>query len=145
MAVASPAAAAQLLDGGNTAYLNFKIPIPTNSESACNSEADSSFAHELCKLRLIIRDEIVITHRQNLEAVSRTFCDIRRSTLLFGGVVIFLLWLFLADSINCASVKPIAGVQCMLQTFATLFFIQVLTFQGERATSSCLQGSQRDT
>lgn len=54
LVVASPAVAAQFLDGGRTAHSAMKILISINSESTCNIDAGSQFAHELCETHLLI-------------------------------------------------------------------------------------------
>lgn len=75
--VVSSAVPAQLLDGGRTAHSALKVSVPVASESTSNIEADSQPIYELCEIHLIILNEVFMTHRNNLEAVDCTFCDLR--------------------------------------------------------------------
>lgn len=80
LAVVQSAIAAQLLDGSRTAHSTVNIPIPVTSEIVCSIQADSQLGHELCETHLIIWDELVTTHRQNLDKVDRPLRDIPHST-----------------------------------------------------------------
>lgn len=89
--MASFAVATKLFDDDRTAHSALKILVPVHSESTCTIDADSQLAHELFKTHLLIWDEIVMTHRYNLEVVDRTLCDLRRCT--FPIDVVFMLCL----------------------------------------------------
>jgi ATP-dependent DNA helicase PIF1 len=87
IAVASSGIAAVLLDGGTTAHSRFKIPIEIHAESTCNIPAQGHLAELIREAKLVFWDEAPMQHRHCMEAVDRTFRDIRNDPRPFGGVV----------------------------------------------------------
>lgn len=84
--MASSTVAAQILDDGRTAHSALQIPISVTSDSTCDTEANSKLASKLQYTKLIIWDEIVMTHRHNLEAIGGMLRYLLRSSLPFAGV-----------------------------------------------------------
>ncbi len=86
--------AALLLPGGRTAHSCFKIPINIHEDSTCSIKHNSDLASLLQVARLIIWDEVPMTHRHAFEAVDRTLRDLMKAVdpLLeekpFGGKVV---------------------------------------------------------
>jgi ATP-dependent DNA helicase PIF1 len=87
IAVASSGIAAVLLDGGTTAHSRFKIPIEIHAKSTCNIPAQGHLAELIREAKLVFWDEAPMQHRHCMEAVDRTFRDIRNDPRPFGGVV----------------------------------------------------------
>lgn len=71
LAAASSAVAAQLLDDDQAANSALKVPIPVHSDSTGNIDAKFQPADDLKTTALVIGDETVMTHRNNLEVVYR--------------------------------------------------------------------------
>lgn len=94
VAVASSAVAAQLLDDRRTAHSACKIPILVNSDCTCHIDADSQQAQELRRTKLIIWNEIFMTHRHNLDSINCTLRDILWSILPFAGIVMLCIGYF---------------------------------------------------
>ena len=85
LAVESSGIAAELLEGGRTAHLCFKIPIPVNETSVCSISLQSSDANLLQETSLIIWDE-VMSHVHQVDCVDRLLRDILKVDKPFGGI-----------------------------------------------------------
>ena len=72
LAVASSGIAAELLQGGRTTHLCFKIPIPINESSMCNISLQSNDAKLLRETSLIMWDEIMMSHVHQVDCVDRS-------------------------------------------------------------------------
>jgi hypothetical protein len=86
LCVASSGIAAILLKGGRTAHSRFKIPIPCHESSVCSIPKSSELAELIRATVLVIWDEAPMQHRHIMEAVDRTFQDVRNSDKPFGGL-----------------------------------------------------------
>lgn len=78
-----------------SAHSGLQIPIALDRNSACNVFSDSSLADDLRRTHFIVRDEIIMSHRYNLEAVDKMLRDIVRSHIRCGGKVLLLVGNFL--------------------------------------------------
>jgi hypothetical protein len=86
LCVASSGIAALLLKGGRTAHSRFKIPVPCHESSFCAISKNSQLAALICQTDLVIWDEAPMQHRHIMEAVDRSFKDLRNSDRPFGGL-----------------------------------------------------------
>ena len=88
LATASSGIAATLLQGGRTAHSTFKIPIHLmpKEKQVCSIKKGSAMATLIRKCKVIVWDEATMANKLALEAVERTFQDIRANTMLFGGI-----------------------------------------------------------
>jgi hypothetical protein len=87
LCVASTGLACLLLPGGQTAHSMFKIPIDTlDCHSICSISKQSLRADLLRMAHGIIFDECIMTHRHCVEALDRTFQDLRNCSKPFGGL-----------------------------------------------------------
>ena len=92
LAVASSGIAATLLPGGRTAHSTFKLPLNlfAEQENVCNINKTSQLAQLLRMCKLIVWDEVTMSHKLALETVNKTLKDLRNSTLLMGGITVLL-------------------------------------------------------
>lgn len=81
----------RLPDYGRAAHSAFQELIPINQDSTCDVSTDSSSADDLRQRDLIVWDDIVMSHRNNLEASDTTLRDITRSDLPFRGRPLLLI------------------------------------------------------
>ena len=89
IAAASSGIAATLLNGGRTAHSFFGIPIPISNTSTCNITLKTNLGTLLQESKLIIWDEALMTHSDNILAVNRMFQDITKiKDQFFGGKII---------------------------------------------------------
>ena len=88
LCVASSGIASLLLPGGRTAHSTFKIPIQLHDGKTCNVKKGTNIAELICKVDLIIWDEVPMQDRLCQEAVDLTFRDIRNNEKPFGGVTV---------------------------------------------------------
>ena len=88
LCVASSGIASQLLLNGSTAHSMFKIPIPCHEDSTCGVKKQSPLAALFCAARMIVWDEVSMSHRNVFQAVDRMLQDIRDSPLPFGGLTV---------------------------------------------------------
>ena len=72
MAVASSGIAAELLEGGRTAHSQFKIPIPIHETSVCSILLQSADAKLIQQTSLIMWDEIMMSHVDQVDCVDRS-------------------------------------------------------------------------
>ena len=86
LAVASSGIAAELLEGGRTAHSRFKIPIPVHENSTCNISHQMAEAKLIERTSLIIWDEIMMSHVDQVSCVDRTIRDICKDHRPFGGI-----------------------------------------------------------
>src|SRR5258707_10312514 len=77
---------AALLKGSHTAHSRFKIPVPCYKASFCNIPKNTQLADLITHTDLVIWDEAPMVHRHNIEAVDRSFRDLRNSDKPFGGL-----------------------------------------------------------
>ena len=88
LCTASSGIAALLLPGGRTAHSMFKIPIDISSESLCCIAKNSLQVDLMRAVKCVLWDEIVPQHRHAIEALDRTFRDLRDNNEPFGGVTL---------------------------------------------------------
>ena len=88
LAVASSGIAAELLEGGRTAHSHFKIPIPVHESSVCSISLQSNDAKLIQQTSLIIWDEIMMSHVDQVDCVDRSLRDIMKVDKPFGGIVV---------------------------------------------------------
>nr|XP_043611106.1 ATP-dependent DNA helicase PIF1-like [Erigeron canadensis] len=86
--VASSGIASLLLNGGRTPHSRFAIPININEDSVCHILPGSWLADLVTQTSLIIWDEAPMIHRHSFESLDRTFRDILKNNMPFGGKVI---------------------------------------------------------
>nr|XP_043616290.1 ATP-dependent DNA helicase pif1-like [Erigeron canadensis] len=86
--VASSGIASLLLNDGRTTHSRFSIPININEDSVCHILPDSWLAELVKETSLIIWDEAPMIHRHSFESLDRTFRDILKTEMPFGGKVI---------------------------------------------------------
>ncbi|KAJ4786766.1 ATP-dependent DNA helicase pif1, partial [Rhynchospora pubera] len=96
LTVASSGLSSLLLQGGVTAYSQFKIPIELNERSTCDIKKNSQLARLILSSSLIIWDEAPMSNKHCFEALDRTMRDLfaSRDTALghvpFGGMTVVL-------------------------------------------------------
>ena len=90
LCTASSGIAALLLPGGRTAHSMFKIPLDLSSESVCCIAKNSLRADLMRAVKCILWDEIVPQRRDAIEALDRTFRDLRDNNEPFGGVTLII-------------------------------------------------------
>ena len=88
LAVASSGIAAELLEGGRTAHSQFKIPIPIHETSVCSILLQSADAKLIQQTSLIIWDEIMMSHVDQIDCVDRSLRDILKLDKPFGNIVV---------------------------------------------------------
>ena len=88
LCVASSGIAALLLKGGRTVHFLFKVPINLHEASFCTISKNTHLAALICLADLVIWDEAPMQHRHVMEAVDRTFRDLRNSDKPFGGLTV---------------------------------------------------------
>jgi hypothetical protein len=88
LCVASSGIAALLLKGGRTAHSRFKIPVPCHESSICSISKNTPLADLISQTDLVIWDEAPMLHRHIMEAVDRSFRDLRDSDRPFGGLTV---------------------------------------------------------
>ncbi|XP_074318720.1 uncharacterized protein LOC141655544 [Silene latifolia] len=93
--VASSGIAATLIPGGRTAHLRLGISLNVTENSTCpRIKPGSDLAELLIRAKLIIWDEVSMTHKHSLEVVDKSLkdvmrvVDVRNATLPFGGKVV---------------------------------------------------------
>ena len=102
IAVASSGIAATLLPGGRTAHSRFKMPLDPDETSTCNItqlRSDQTRA-VIAEAKLILWDEVPMTHRFCFEALDRTLRKVLERDEPFGGKVV----IFLGDFRQCLPV-----------------------------------------
>ena len=92
LATASSGIASQLLPNGRTSHSTFKIPLDLTSsdQPMCNIKKGTQTAKLIKECSAVFWDESTMMNRVALEAVDRTFRDIRDCQKIFGGVLFVL-------------------------------------------------------
>ncbi|XP_065840180.1 uncharacterized protein [Oscarella lobularis] len=92
LATASSRIDSQLLPNGRTSHSTFKIPLDLTSsdQPMCNIKKGTQTAKLIKECSAVFWDESTMMNRVALEAVDRTFRDIRDSQKIFGGVFFVL-------------------------------------------------------
>ena len=88
--VASSRVAAALLIDDVTANSTFKTPSNITAASTCNVSMETSLARTFFDDDVIIWDEIVMMHKNCLEAVDRIMKDVCQNVQQFGGKSVVL-------------------------------------------------------
>ncbi|KAG5733053.1 ATP-dependent DNA helicase PIF1 [Termitomyces sp. T112] len=88
LCVASSGIAALLLEGGRTAHLRFKIPIPALDTSIANIKRGTQLSQLLLQTKVVIWDEVPMQHKNAIDSVDRGFRDILEKDVPFGGVTV---------------------------------------------------------
>jgi len=89
LCVASSGIAALLLEGGQTAYSRFKIPIPANEISVDSIKASSPMLEILKGTKVIIWDEVPMQHKYAIDSVDQSLKDLlKRPDTPFGGITV---------------------------------------------------------
>ena len=88
LCVAGSGIASQLLLNGSTAHSMFKIPIPCHEDSTCGVRKQSPLAALFHAARVIVWDEVSMSHRNVFQAVDHMLMDIRDSPQPFGGLTV---------------------------------------------------------
>ena len=88
LATASSGIASQLLPNGRTSHSTFKIPLDLTSsdQPMCNIKKGTQTAKLIKECSAVFWDKSTMMNRVALEAVDRTFGDIRECQNIFGGV-----------------------------------------------------------
>lgn len=93
LTIASSGIASLLLLGRRTAHSKFALPVPTLPNSTCNIHQGSELAEILKVTKLIIWDEVSMTHKYCFEALDKSLRDIMSFTYAgettFGHKVVF--------------------------------------------------------
>ena len=71
-----------------TAHSHFKIPIPVHESSVCSISLQSNDAKLIQQTSLIIWDEIMMSHVDQVDCVDRSLRDIKKVDKPFGGIVV---------------------------------------------------------
>ena len=87
LAVASSGIAATMLTGGRTAHSTFKLPLNVHPSEVgtCGITLESDMAEVLRRSKIIIWDEVTMSHRSSLEAVDLLLRDVTKSNCFMGG------------------------------------------------------------
>ncbi|XP_076029107.1 ATP-dependent DNA helicase Pif1-like [Oratosquilla oratoria] len=92
ISVASSGIASTLLDEGKTVHSMFKLPFSSSisDEFTTSIRKNSKLWNYIKNCDLIIWDEAAMSHRNMLEAVNKTFKEIKNSNDPFGNVTVLL-------------------------------------------------------
>ena len=92
LCIASTGIAALLLPSSRTSHSQFKILIDLYKTSTCGITKNSQAADLLCKVDLIIWDEVPMQHKYCFEAVHHLLSNLRSAAnhTLFGSVLVVL-------------------------------------------------------
>ena len=90
LAVASSGISATELTGGRTAHSRFKIPLEIQELSSLSIPYQSALAELIRVSKVVVWDEAPMIHRFSLEALDRSFRDIKDTDVVFGGKSIVL-------------------------------------------------------
>ena len=86
LATASSGNASKLLNNGTTIHSRFKVPINIQSTSTCSFSASDGTGKLMKLTKLIIIDEMTMSHRYIFEAMDRTLRDVTGLDHPFGGI-----------------------------------------------------------
>jgi hypothetical protein len=84
--VASTGVAGLLLPGGQTAHSFLGIPIKLDEVSQCGIKGGFAKARLLCRVKLIIWDEVPMQHWHIVETEVRCLRDVTKKNSIFGGI-----------------------------------------------------------
>ncbi|GFR94929.1 ATP-dependent helicase [Elysia marginata] len=89
IATASSGLAATLLPGGRMVHSTFKVPLNvTNTDQPmCSMKKGTALARLIQNAAVLIIDEVPMLHKRVIEALDRTFQDIRSSKAVIGGLL----------------------------------------------------------
>ena len=103
LSLASSGIAAVLLPGGMTAHSGLGLPIDNLDESSvCNIAKGTAKCDVIRRAKVVIWDEVSMSHRYHLEAFDRSARDLRNCDLPFGGLIVILS----GDWRQCLPVVP---------------------------------------
>ena len=88
LAVASSGTASLLLKGGRTAHSTFKIPLEVSSQTMCDLTPRCAISSFIISSKIIVWDECSMISKDLIEIVDRTFRDLTKINLPFGGRLI---------------------------------------------------------
>src|SRR5258707_1403580 len=88
LCVAGSGIASQLLLNGSTAHSMFKIPIPCHEDYTCGVRKQSPLAALFRAARMIVWDEVSMSHQNVFQAADHMLMDIRDSPQPFGGLTV---------------------------------------------------------
>ncbi|OWZ01520.1 Helitron helicase [Phytophthora megakarya] len=90
LAVAGSGIAAQLFTWGRMAHFAFELPLDPHETSTCNIGSRSFDDALLKRANIIVWDEAPMSHRFQYEALDRTFQDLIKNNMQFGGITMLL-------------------------------------------------------
>ena len=90
--MASSGIAATLLEGGRTAHSAFKLPLDLAriQDPVCNISKGTGKAELLKRCKLIVWDEVTMSHKNAFTALDKTMKDLRENDFLFGGATVVI-------------------------------------------------------
>ena len=86
LGTASSGVASKLLNGGTTIHSRFKIPINITPTSNCSFKRSDATGKLIKMTKLIIIDEMTMTHKHVYEAMDRSIREITEKEVPFGGI-----------------------------------------------------------
>lgn len=90
IAVASTGITALQLDKGGTVHSKLKAPLFVTPDSSLNISAQSAIAKVICRAKLLVYEEAVMHNVDLLNAVDKTFKDMRQDQRPFGGMLVVM-------------------------------------------------------
>jgi hypothetical protein len=88
LCVASSGIAAWLLEGGQTAHSQLKVPISA-LENSVSEIVHGTHLHEVLKqTKVIIWDEVPMQHKHAIDAVDHSLRDVLHKDSPFGGITV---------------------------------------------------------
>ena len=91
IAVASTGITALQLDKGGTVHSKLKAPLFVTPDSSLNISAQSAIAKVICRAKLLVYEEAVMHNVDLLNAVDKTFKDMRQDwDRPFGGMIVVM-------------------------------------------------------
>ena len=85
--MAISAQAATLFDGGRTVHFKLKVPIKLQPNSLCNFQANSATGEIVRRASLFVIDEYTMGDKRVYETIDRTFREIMKNDLPYGGKI----------------------------------------------------------
>ena len=86
LGTASSGVASKLLNGGTTIHSRFKIPINIQPTSTCSFKGSDATGKLVKMTKLIIMDEMTMTHKHVYEAMDRSIREITKNDAPFGSI-----------------------------------------------------------
>ena len=92
LTVASSGIAATLLEGGKTAHSALKLPLDLAriQDPVCNISKGTGKSELLKRCKLIVWDEVTMSHKNAFNILDKTMKDLRENDFLFGGVTVVI-------------------------------------------------------